>query len=406
MKHAAEQGELEVAEESFTFSLGPWGDATVQGWDGLERWLQQERAHWGWLVRGDGQTDAHGWAANVQNQWDNIVNGVANVRASGQPMDAAKPALQPLAGPLLISESEDGALVLDIRESAGDVAGSFAYAFIKGGVGMNHIRNRDDLVGAVLTVIPDVREPTDLSARLQRERENYRKSIKSGINRLDKANTERDEIFQADLAQGKRIAAKMLRRRRDNWKDVPACWGTQATDAVSSIRGVEAAYNELMHLQAPVKYWSDKGKAHGDKEVSGIWRLAIFFPLALAALAWAFWQSATYLLEHAAKPGTQTPPALYVIITGGLVVLSTLLFWIGRLLTKLYLSEHHLRNDAEERAIMTQTYLALTKDAAATDTDRNIVLTAIFRSTPDGIVKDEGPADVSIQALLSRLVTR
>lgn len=395
-----------MAEESFTFSLGPWGDVTVEDWDALERWLGKERAHWGWLVRGDGQTDAHNWASNVQGQWDNIINGVHNVRESGQPMDATRTALQPLAGPLLVSDSEDGALVLDIREAAGDVPASFAYAFMKGSVSTQNIRNRDDLLGAVLSVIPDVREPTELSARLNRERENYRKSIKSGIDRLDKANAERDEIFRSDLARGKAIAAKMLRRRRDNWKDVQNFWGTQATDAVTSIRGVEAAYNELMHLQAPVTYWSDKAKAHGEKEVSGIWRLAIFFPLALAALSWAFWQSATYLLDHAAKPGAQTPPALYVIITGGLVVLSTLLFWIGRLLTKLYLSEHHLRNDAEERAIMTQTYLALTKDAAATDTDRNIVLTAIFRSTPDGIVKDEGPADVSIQALLSRLVTR
>jgi hypothetical protein len=89
-----------------------------------------------------------------------------------------------------------------------------------------------------------------------------------------------------------------------------------------------------------------------------------------------------------------------------LVVASTFAFWIGRLLTKLYLSEHHLRNDADERAIMTETYLALTAENAASEGDRNIILGALFRGTPDGIVKEDGPSDFSIQALLSRFAIK
>lgn len=390
-----------VAEEKFTFSLGE-DEVTVRGWDALERWLERERARWDWLVRGDGNTDAHNWASTVQSQWDNIINGVRNIRAAGQQIEATKPTLQPLSAQLLTSETEDGALVLEIRESA---AASFAYALIKRAVNLNAMRDRDELRGAMLTVIPDLDEPVEISARLRRERANYRNAIRSGIERLDQANEERAEHFEETLGRGKRIAAKMLRRRRDNWKGVQTTWQAEATKAVTDIRGVEAAYLEAMRLQAPVKYWQDKAEAHRTREWSAVVRLAIFFPVALAGLGFAFWKSATYLLTHASAPGTETPLALYVIITGGLAVLSTILFWIGRLLTKLYLSEHHLRNDASERAIMTQTYLALTKEAAASDADRNIVLTAIFRNTPDGIVKDEGPGDVSIHALLSRFAT-
>lgn len=102
----------------------------------------------------------------------------------------------------------------------------------------------------------------------------------------------------------------------------------------------------------------------------------------------------------------KAPVALYVVISGGLLLLSTIAFWVGRLLTKLYLSEHHLRNDAEERAVMTTTYLALINEAAASDTDRQIILNALFRATPDGIVKDEGPTDASVQGLLTKLLTR
>jgi Family of unknown function (DUF6161) len=396
-----------MTEEVFTFSLGPHGDATVSGWDGLERWIQSERAHWTWLVRSDPKTDAHNWASSVQSAWDNTLQGVKNIRAGGQPVSEAKRALAPLAGGLLIaSDSEEGALVLGIRETAGDMAASFAYAFIKGGVQPNSMRNRDEFLGAILTSIPDIREPTEISARLQRERGNYRNSIKSAIVRLDNDNSKRRVNFEEEIVRGKRIASKLLRRRRDKWKSVQSAWQVQASDAVASIRAVEAAYVEAMRLQAPVKYWSDKAKDHKTRENWAIGRLALFFPLAFFALGLAFLDSSTYLLEHTSKPGSTTPVALYVIITGGLAVLSTMLFWIGRLLTKLYLSEHHLRNDADERAIMTQTYLALTRDAAASDTDRNIILSALFRSTPDGIVKDDGPADFSIQSLLSRLATR
>ena len=44
---------------------------------------------------------------------------------------------------------------------------------------------------------------------------------------------------------------------------------------------------------------------------------------------------------------------------------------------------------------MTSTYLALINENAATDLDRTIILGALFRNTPDGIVKEDGPGDPS-----------
>lgn len=395
-----------MTKERFTFSLGVHDDATVDGWDGLDRWMEKERAHWAWLVRGDGKTDVHGWASAVQNQWDQMTNQVASIQNQGQEVEAAAPYLDPIALTLLTSTHPDGVRVLEIRESAGDLAAAFAYAFIKGGVTIGSARNRAELTGAMLTVLPDFRVPTELSERLQRERSNYRSAIRSALTRIDEANDERMASFEETLSRGKIIAARMLRRRRDKWKGVQHVWQSQATQAVADIRGVEAAYLETMRLQAPVKYWQDKGSAHGTKERGALTRLVIFFPVALLALGWTFWQSATYLLTHASTPGAQTPLALYVIITGGLAAFSSILFWVGRLLTKLYLSEHHLSNDASERAIMTQTYLALTKEAAATEADRNIILAALFRNTTDGIVKEEGPGDFSLHGALSKLALK
>jgi hypothetical protein len=54
---------------------------------------------------------------------------------------------------------------------------------------------------------------------------------------------------------------------------------------------------------------------------------------------------------------------------------------------------------------MTETYLALTKEAAASDADRDIILAAIFRNTPDGIVRDDGPGDVMPQAMMAKFMS-
>ena len=135
-------------------------------------------------------------------------------------------------------------------------------------------------------------------------------------------------------------------------------------------------------------------------------KLLWFFPLATTTLLSVFFLVGRFLINHPETETSKAPLALYVVISGGLLLLSTMLFWVGRLLTKLYLSEHHLRNDAEERAVMTTTYLALSTEGAAAEADRHIVLNALFRATPDGIVKDDGPSDPSLQGVLAKLMSR
>lgn len=70
--------------------------------------------------------------------------------------------------------------------------------------------------------------------------------------------------------------------------------------------------------------------------------------------------------------------------------------WAVRLLVRMYLSHHHLANDANERVVMVQTYLSLTEgDKLTSDEHRKLILQALFRPATDGIVKDEGiPASV------------
>jgi hypothetical protein len=82
---------------------------------------------------------------------------------------------------------------------------------------------------------------------------------------------------------------------------------------------------------------------------------------------------------------------------------TTIVFWIGRVLLRIYLSDRHLLSDAEERVAMILTYLALSNDGKVETSDRALILAPLFRTASDGIVKEEGP-DASVAGLMAKML--
>ncbi len=386
------------------------GDAAegirLDTWRSLLKWLEQEDKAWSWLHPGDGITDQHNIATGVRGNLEGVIRGIRELEAQSVPISAANQYLTNFAprGSLWPSESTNGATVLDILATAGSEAAAFAYAFSKRQVGLANVANADQFRGALLTVIPEGVKPCGLSDRLKREREAYRSASREATRRLEDQSAKLDARAVRQLRRARRIVKAAFKTEQESWDSAKRVWLDDAQKAVADIRSVENAYRESMKLQAPVEYWTTKAASHRVKEERATWRLRIFFPAALMTIIVAFSASAYLVLSVASD--LRVPSALYVVLSGGLAVVVTMTFWIGRLFTKLYLSEHHLRNDAEERAVMTTTYLALTRESAAEETDRHIVLTALFRSSPDGIVKDDGPADLTIQAMVARALTK
>lgn len=393
--------------EELTFSIGPDGDVTVRSYDELQQWLERERAQWDWLARGNAETDRYGVATTIQNEWDGVIANTANLRNESRPLQDAVGHLGPFSsGPLLVSTTVDGAAVLDIRETVGVAAAAFAAGFARAQVNMTHIKTKEDLLGAVLLGCPNLTNAADWHERLKRERANYKMQTRSLLERVDKEAEERNVANVELVRRASIVARRIFDRKRGKWNAVQGEWQEGATAAVSEIQATNAAFKELMKLKAPVEYWTNKAGQHQARETSALTRLYVFFPITLVVMVGAFVGTGAFLITHPDTTTSKAPIALYVVVSGGLLLLSTIAFWIGRLLTKLYLSEHHLRNDAEERAVMATTYLALTNEGAAEVSERQIVLNALFRPTPDGIVKDEGPTDTSLQGLLARLATK
>jgi len=375
-------------------------------WVEVEEVIAAEEEKWRWLLKAEMSDGALIVRDKVAAAYTGLRRRARQAQNQGQTVAV-------MASAIMEAYADDGVLVHHKEELAdriseartllGDHGGAFVYGFLRGAISMGDARSPEDLRAAIWTIAPGMENTATLADLLKRERANVRETVRGIVNASQAADTQRDEEWQRLIAKARQQSLQWARRRARRWRDTARAWEARQDTAVESIRAVEQSYREAMALQAPVEYWNTKAAAHRTAERKARIRLQWFFPIALVLIVGMFAGSAAYLL---AVPTSALPPGLYFIASAGLAAAAGLLFWIGRLLTKLYLSEHHLRHDAEERAVMTTTYLALTADQAATDTDRQIVLNALFRGTSDGIVKEEGGLDPSIAAMLARAMVR
>lgn len=179
--------------------------------------------------------------------------------------------------------------------------------------------------------------------------------------------------------------------------------GREISAAIEDIRLTERLYKEQMRLQAPVDYWSAKAASHKDNSMSYRWSLILFAACGSATIILTLLLVVKYVLIFVEG---KVDPFVYVPLATLGIVVATIVFWVARILTRLFLSEHHLSIDAEERAVMAKTYLALTAEGKVSDTDRALVLSALFRPTADGIVKDDAAPDLTPAALASKVLAR
>jgi hypothetical protein len=155
-----------------------------------------------------------------------------------------------------------------------------------------------------------------------------------------------------------------------------------------------------MELQGPVEYWKLRASQN---QMSSHRALKILVPFGIVSIVTLY-----FLYDKAAghlpATGTDIPYAALFKATAFAILMTTIAFWISRILLRMYLSGHHLANDAEERRTMIMTFLALAKNKSVEEADRKLILTALFRPGSDGIVKDDAAPEVG--TLLGALVRK
>jgi hypothetical protein len=181
---------------------------------------------------------------------------------------------------------------------------------------------------------------------------------------------------------------------------------SERAEAFSKLRdNLEAttkAYEVRMELQAPVAYWRKRALQYRSLARRALSLLIIFTVAAVVGLYCLYDSAASHLPTDA----TTVPYAALFRASAFALLMTSIVFWIGRVLLRIYLSAHHLETDAEERRTMVTTFLALTRKSLVTDEDKKFILAALFRPGTDEIVKEEAAPDTMFAALMGGILKR
>lgn len=156
-----------------------------------------------------------------------------------------------------------------------------------------------------------------------------------------------------------------------------------------------AEFAEILKVKEPANYWV--AKRH--------WHLGVGIGFGLLTLASGFfggwyviWRSHEVtkaidgLQEHSFA--THWPRLLPLLVSFVLV------FWLLRILVRMFLSQMHQLAEASKRAVLIRTWLAMhVGEHKPTEADRAIMLTSIFHHGSDGLVPDDGAPQLTITKL-------
>ena len=155
---------------------------------------------------------------------------------------------------------------------------------------------------------------------------------------------------------------------------------------------LERTYDEKLALRAPVEYW-DKKRVHHQFVM---WWMAMVTALSAVAITVIFAWVAYDLFE------ATTLSTVQLWKLGIMLAISSFGVWLIRLLSKIFISNLHLRTDADERVTMIKTYLALLLEGSGPkDDERQLILQTLFRPSSTGFIKEDGPTGF-YEAILNR----
>jgi hypothetical protein len=181
---------------------------------------------------------------------------------------------------------------------------------------------------------------------------------------------------------------------------------SERAEAYSKLRNeldaTAKAFEIQMELQAPVAYW--RARAGQYRRTSG-WALSLLIIFAVASVG-GLYHLYDVAASHLPSDAATVPYAALFRASTFALLMTSIVFWVGRVLLRIYLSARHLTTDAEERRTMITTFLSLTRKSIVKDDDRKFILAALFRPGTDGIVNEEAAPDTMFAALMGSILKK
>lgn len=366
----------------------------------LYNWWKKEADQWRWI-----------WEEDVPVEFKQIkrlgvdVNGmVDNKRPMGEIIGSLRTIFgSPDAPHLFLSSSAEGDRYLTAYRRAGSLPAATLLYVENAQNGQQKLQAYDWVMNFALGAAAACADGEWTRADLDKERRAYRHAIERLEQRVRDIEAERDAFVRSRKKRIRRWAAFAFNRLREDVTHGVLDFSAKRDAIIQDLAATKSQYTSEIAFLAPVTYWKTKARSHGHWEIG--W--AIFCIIYFGAAAWAIFQLAKWASDLLIAAATAATPApLYIVIGGATLGVSTLIFWFGRLITKLFLSEHHLREQCAEKAVMMEAFLAMKNEGSFGSEERAIVIASVFRPSGDGLIREDGPPDLAAQAQFAKLVTR
>jgi hypothetical protein len=185
--------------------------------------------------------------------------------------------------------------------------------------------------------------------------------------------------------------AEAATRQNQNEDETATLWESARSDLgalkaayEADIKTLKATYKETLHLEAPASYWAKKKTVHAWL----YWCSGGAFLSAIAGIGYAAWSWRAEIVAFLPRSvGDELGLSALVFFT----VPALFIAWGLRVVVRLFNENLAQAGDAMMRATMITTYLALTKESAATDEERVLILNAIFRAQGASSAEDNLP---------------
>ena len=391
------------AKPLFEVDLSDGTHLSFDDFEAIGHWIEAEQAAFRWLLSGAHPAGVPALSQEYSGGWNNLRQYWQQWRNNQKDTQTAQSFLNVFQGtyssPRVVRSTHEFARIASaVANKDGDPAASAALAFL---LGIPCDINFETIKGVFAALLhrngidpksTDIVSKTIADLNQTASQDRLLEDGKWGALRVKAATLleETKSKFDNSVASLETRTSEIFARMNES-----------VNASLNQIHDTDAAYREQMTLQAPVEYWNTKADGHRNSIKWSRRRLVTFAVLGSATLICSLYWLAAAAAEIAERSKIDTAIYLKFAIIGAIV--TTIFFWIGRVLLRIYLSDRHLLTDAEERVAMIKTYLALTNDKKVETSDRALILAPIFRTAADGIVKEEGP-DSSLAGVIAKLI--
>ena len=383
--------EPEINKETSTFItlLLDSGEREFASIEEIQDWVNVERSFFTWMEEGgkkDGNA-AHAW--NVTNQWLNYINQFLQQyrqhQTNNTQLNKIKTNLHSQInqhlqkGHLITSKNPDAIFGKNLSGEEGEVIACYAVANL---LKINSNQNNPEaLKGAFLAF--QYRQGTTATVESQIESLNaLNTEWNSRFNEQHLVLRNQNETLIVEIGELREQFTTLKEDIYNQKEEQATSFTAKLEESEKTLSDIAKTYDEKLALQASVQYWSDKRTLHT--------KVMCWVGVATLILA-ALTGGGFVLAAHKLLQATVSEVELWRL--GVMLAISTFGIWVTRLSAKIFISNLHLRTDADERVTMIQTYLALLREGSGPmENERQLILQTLFRPSSTGFIKDDGPS--------------